>query len=201
MIEQNRACIYVFHAAPGLLWRRERHQNIKDIRSCCFTAKGTTSSFLFPVQPPKAFLPCLYLSQPLPRYLSSASTAISSDGRKPHCTIVETSPEGDKCSAFCPPPPFSAMPVLSTYPCYWPSQSRLPDRLHSLTQRTSWIVNFFSCFLYFHLSFQMDGAPSTHLISLLCSFKSFSAGKASQDPRKTWAQAVPTPTRAESHKT
>lgn len=34
---------YIFHAAPGFLWRREGHQNIKDSRSCCFSTTGTTT--------------------------------------------------------------------------------------------------------------------------------------------------------------
>lgn len=41
-IKWKRVCIYLFNVAPGLLCRRKRHQNIKDIRSCCFTATGTT---------------------------------------------------------------------------------------------------------------------------------------------------------------
>lgn len=175
MIEQNRVCIYIFHAAPGVLWRRERHQTIKDIRSCCFTATGSTT-YLPPCSSTALQgLPPIFVFKSAPSkisYLSSASTTISSDRRKPHRTMVKTTAEGDKCSAFCPPTPFSArhpyQQALSTCSCYWPSQSCLPGSLHSLTQRTSWIANFFSCFLHFHLSFQMYGAPLKSSTVLCC---------------------------------
>lgn len=62
-------CTYIFHAAPGFLWRREGHQNINDSRSCCFSTTGTTTYLpLFQHSPPRPSS-YLYSSQSLPRYI------------------------------------------------------------------------------------------------------------------------------------
>lgn len=39
--------------------------------------------------------------------VSLASRAVPSDGWKTYSTLKKTSPDGDKCYAFCPPTPFS----------------------------------------------------------------------------------------------
>lgn len=124
---------------------------IKDIGSCCFRQAPELTYLPVPVQPSKAFLPHLYSSQPLPRYLPSASTAISSDGRKPHCTMVKTSPEGDKCYAFCPPSIYCQAPhqhALSSCPLLTISvpSARHSPFFYSENQLNCWFLLMFSVF-------------------------------------------------------
>lgn len=83
-IDQNKICFYLFHAAPGLLCRRERHENTKDIRSCCFTATNTTTYLLSYSSTALQGLPPGFefkLNPSKVRYLSLASSAIPLDGR------------------------------------------------------------------------------------------------------------------------
>lgn len=179
-IKWNRLCIYLFNVAPGLLCRRKRHQNIKDIRSCCFTATGTTAYLLScPRTALQDLLTDLCSSQPLPRYaICHQPPRLFPLMEKNMQYPGENFSRWRQCYTFCSPPPFS-----SRHPCHHTLSVNLVLLLSTtysspiyqatsilLLKRTRRTAHFFSCFLYLDLSFQMDGVepwpPSTHLVSL-----------------------------------
>lgn len=122
---------------------------IKDIGSCCFRQAPELTYLPVPVQPSKAFLPHLYSSQPLPRYLICHQPPQLFPLMEENHTVPwwKLRQKETNVMPFALPP-FTARhhtSMLSVLAPYWPSQSHLPGTLHSFTQRTSWIVDFFSC--------------------------------------------------------